>query len=39
MNFARKYDLERYIKFESTVVSATWLDEDGQCTFATAIDQ
>lgn len=32
VNFARKYDLERYIQFEAAVVNATWMDKDGQCT-------
>ncbi|KAL2862203.1 flavin-containing monooxygenase [Aspergillus lucknowensis] len=30
VNFAKKYGLERYIRFESTVVGATWMDEDGE---------
>ncbi|KAL2802551.1 cyclohexanone monooxygenase [Aspergillus granulosus] len=30
VNFAKKYDLRRYVQFESTVVGATWVEMDGQ---------
>lgn len=31
VNFAEEYDLEHFIKFETKVVSASWLEEEGQC--------
>ncbi|RWQ91371.1 hypothetical protein C8Q69DRAFT_511003 [Paecilomyces variotii] len=30
VNFAEEYDLEHFIKFETKVVSASWLEEEGQ---------
>ncbi|KAJ9201545.1 hypothetical protein DTO164E3_3438 [Paecilomyces variotii] len=30
VNFAEEYDLEQFIKFETKVVSASWLEEEGQ---------
>ncbi|KAJ5150457.1 uncharacterized protein N7500_010646 [Penicillium coprophilum] len=30
VDFSKKYDLERYVQFETTVISATWLDANGE---------
>jgi cation diffusion facilitator CzcD-associated flavoprotein CzcO len=30
-NFAKKYDLNKYIKFNSSVKEAVWNEEEGKC--------
>lgn len=30
-NFAKKYDLNKYIKFNSSVKEAIWNEEEGKC--------
>ncbi|KAL4993015.1 cyclohexanone monooxygenase [Aspergillus recurvatus] len=30
VGFAKKYGLEEFIRFETTVIAATWLDKDGE---------
>ena len=34
LDFCEKYDLRRFMRFETTVIGATWLEEEGECSLA-----
>lgn len=34
VDFADKHDLRKYICFETEVIKATWLDDEGECSYS-----